>query len=100
MTVVDGVKNGSLAQMRAIEVVQRRDRHDLFGVTVPGARFVCALPAGYQPLKMKLAFYDGHVLVVQHDMPPLKCNCDTGKVETVESDSMIQIAKEMPKELH
>ena len=100
MTETDGVKNGSLARIRPIEVVQNKAQPHLFGVAVPGGRFVCALPNGYDPLKMKLAFYDGCVLVVQHSKPPLKCNCETGKVEVVESDSMIEIATTMPQALH
>lgn len=61
MLAADGTPNGKL------------------GVTKVGARFVCALPPGYDH-NVGIMPQDGRLIITRPGMPALVANCETGEV--------------------
>lgn len=49
------------------------------GVTKAGARFVCALPPGYDH-NVGILPQDGRLIITRPGMPALVANCETGTV--------------------
>lgn len=64
-------------------LVERLDRPGLLGVAVAGGRFVIPLPVGYNG-KTSICVYKGYVLVAHPELPPLKCDPNTGKFELID----------------
>lgn len=72
----------SFEQIRAV-IVERKDRPGLLGVFRSGARFVCALPEGYDG-RVSLVVHNGYVLVGHPELPPLRCDPERGTVELID----------------
>lgn len=81
---VDG-GTGNLAQAELVKCSLMKmigpDGHPngKLGVTKEGARFVCALPPGYDH-NVGILPQDGRLLVTHPNMPALIVNCETGVV--------------------
>ena len=64
-------------------LVERVERPGLLGVAVRGGRFVCPLPEGYDG-RCSLVVHEGYVLVAHPELPPLRCDPTTGRIELIE----------------
>lgn len=67
-----------------VALVQRVDVPDGFGVAVRDAKFIYALPQGYDG-RTSVNFLDGYVLVAHPLHPPLIIDPLTGKVREVDA---------------
>lgn len=68
--------------MRAM-LVERVDAPGLLGVAVRGARFVVALPEGYNG-QTSICVHNGYVLIAHPMLPPLQVDPTTGKFQIID----------------
>lgn len=69
--------------MRAM-LVERKDAPGLLGVAVAGARFVVALPQGYNGKTTICIAPNGTVIVAHPELPPLLVDASRGTYQLIE----------------